>query len=156
MQQSYLIIASKNAVYVQINVHPKPHEICTFCPFFYISLYPTSLLPKVLTRWVGLPPHTGSAASALRQLSALPHRLDHNQPAGPGQSMFLWILYIPILNPSYKTHIIKPKISALPHRLDHNQPAGPGQSMSPQHMRALNKLPLGLLVIGGEGGTLGF
>ena len=35
--------------------------------------------------------------------------------------------------------------------MDHNQPAGPGQSMSPQHMRALNKLPLGLLVIGGEG-----
>ena len=34
MRQSYLIIASKNAVYVQINVHPKPHEICTFCPFF--------------------------------------------------------------------------------------------------------------------------
>ena len=113
MQQSYLIIASKNAVYVQINVHPKPHEICTFCPFFYISLYPTSLLPKVLTRWVGLPPHTGSAASALRQLSALPHRLDHNQPAGPGQSM------------------------------------------SPQHMRALNKLPLGLLGIEGEGGGSG-
>ena len=48
-------------------------------------------------------------------------------------------------------------LSTLPHRLDHNEPAGPGQSMSPQHMRALNKLLLGLLVIGGEGGgTLGF